>query len=152
MKKKILSVLIIASISVSSSIFTFANQQPAENQNIQVVYKNDKQEDRGFFSNNYDLNKTITDRNRNGSFTAKYKYLRSFFDNTGNGNVTVFIQTSDGTTLDSFKVEAGKNGLSSIIEVNPNSKYKYVVNCDGGTANITGKLVIKTATDENELK
>lgn len=163
MKNKILSVLITASLAISSSAIIFANNNidlshNQQSQDIQVVFEdeNGNQNDISFYSDNYDVNKKkITSKNKNGTFTPTYKYMKAFFSNESDGDVNVYIQDGNGSTLTngSFSAPKGDNGRSELMTVdNPGIKYKFNISSDGGGTTVKGKLTIRTATTKDELK
>lgn len=160
MNKKFLSILVALSLILNSSAFVFANSNSSynqEQQDIEIIFEdgNNGQVETSFFSDNYDFNKSITSKTKNGKFTPTYRYMKAFFDNQSDGDVTVYIQDGNGSTLKngSFSASKGGNRRSELMTVdNPGIEYKFNISSDGGGTIIKGKLIIKTATTSDGLK
>lgn len=106
-------------------------------------------------SDTYDFEFNINHNTKNGTFNPTTKYMKAFFQNKTDKEVTVYIQDGNGITLDndSFTVLPNEDSCSKLMSVEYSGmEYRYNVISDGGSEKVKGKLIIKTSDIADELK
>lgn len=108
------------------------------------------------YSSNFDVNaKPININNKNGTFTATYKYLKANFENNGDKSATVYIQDMNGITLKNGKLIVNSGESNSMIleeTVLEGTKYTYNVVTENGGGIYSGILTIQTSNTKSQLE
>lgn len=99
------------------------------------------------FADPYNVNTTIIQDSKNGSFVPQNRYVKVYYKNGAVSPSKVFIQDSQGNPLPDgkgiFKVDKGKNA-SIILELTAGARYHYNITTPNGATPVAGKLAIRS--------